>query len=206
MRALRTSLSCLILLLLLCPQSVLGQEDSTTVKNKYAPDLLRLQFAGNIGLVSAGASWLILNEKVEIGAAFGIVPRNAFSETIYITSLKAMYSPKWSKNYGRFSWDPISIGIVGGYHKGIDLSRYRKNEYYPENYYAWGVKTRLGLAFDTEVKMSLERGPFSDVSIYLESCIWDVYFFSVYHNDNDRYLGFSDLMVMGAGLKFFFRK
>lgn len=197
--------SYVLLLLLLCTQSVLGQEDSTKVNNTYAPDLIRLQFAGNIGLVSAGASWLILKDKIEIGAALGLVPRTSISETIYTTSLKVMYSPKWSKNYGRFSWEPLSVGVVGCRHSGLDLSLYRDNEYYPDNYYWWGIKSRFGLALDTEINMSLEWGPFSNISLYLESTFWDVYLFSLYANENDAYLGFKDLVVMGTGLKFIFK-
>ncbi|MFT4662820.1 MAG: hypothetical protein ACI8XB_003113 [Patiriisocius sp.] len=188
--------------LMLLSFGALAQSDSLVIKNKFAPDVLRFQFAGNAGMFSLGADWIFAKDKLELDASFGFIPASRSSRTFYATTFKLMYTPNWRYNYKQFQWKPLSVGPLVSRYSGLDLSKYKKNKYYPKNYYWWSIKNRVGLALSTEAKITLNKGPIKAISIYLEASMWDVYFYSIFANGNEVYLSPRDLVIMGTGFKF----
>lgn len=82
---------------------------------------------------------------------------------------------------------------------------YNDNDYYPENYYWWDVRSRYGLSHDLEVLYKFDSKFAKGISLYLNSSVWDVEFYSIFGNDNLEFenVPYRRLFTLGLGTKIY---
>lgn len=75
-----------------------AQDSSSTVWQSILPNSINIQYAGNIGMFSAGINYISPNKHWEGNLSYGFVPKKYSDRPIHSTTLKARYTPLM-KNY-----------------------------------------------------------------------------------------------------------
>ena len=171
----------------------------------YVPELARLQYAGNTGMFSAGASWSFCKNYAELSSSFGYAPAFAAGRDIYIPSLKCLFVPRLCFNFNKtFSFKPFAIGAVFSYTFKDKINNGQATENYPDVYYGKNICWRIGVLCQTELYAKLKSQHISGVGIYLEASWWDVYLVSKFDHCNGSYLSIWDITTFGLGTKVYF--
>lgn len=195
-------------------QSVLNSDSTRIVENLFfkkvgkvlTPVSLNWQFAGNIGMHSVGAEWNIYKNVLRAGLMLGYVPDSRSIEPLFVGTIQIKYSPDVRiKLTDAMDIKPLNFTLNFSSTYGERFSIYNDNDYYPDNYYWWNVRTRYGLAYDLEVIYSFKSRFAKGISFYLNTSTWDVEFYSVIGNDNlelDR-IPYKRLFTLGIGTKIY---
>jgi hypothetical protein len=103
-------------------------------KSWYVPDYVKVQFAGNIGLVSVGAGYQLFNKVLFTELLYGFVPESVSkSDEIHLITIKNTF-PIFRKELGKnFTISPIA-GFATTYEIGAN-SFTTLPSIYPEGYY-----------------------------------------------------------------------
>jgi hypothetical protein len=186
--------------------SLCAQENkSDTIHKWYRPTHIQLQFAGNIGMFSGGASWSLLKENIEIICSMGFVPELAVEKKIYITSIKTIYTPPLSIRFNKnMLFKPLGIGFIASYTLGERYYKYEETNKYEEGYYWWKVPFRSALLYNLEFYNKTNLKHVKGFSFYFETSFWDMYLFSVFGNSNTSELNLWEATTFGLGGKLFF--
>ena len=114
MKKLNIKRKFLLFLLLIAPGLAYAQKTEKTEQeevtfpcvtfwNKLIPRYIKTQFAGSIGVVSAGVGWNYGKGHWETDALFGLVPRNTDRHAMATFTLKQNYLP-WKIDLGENFW------------------------------------------------------------------------------------------------------
>jgi hypothetical protein len=111
----------------------LGSSGGDTLKVKANPIDVQFQYAGNMGLVSAGVGKCFFNEKFNMHLIYGYLPKSINGVSVHTFALKSSYQ------IVDFKIDPyFKIGSYTGFSLlyGITRNTYMKYpDYYPDEYY-----------------------------------------------------------------------
>ena len=152
---------------------------------KMIPTHTKIQFAGNMGLLSFGTGW---------------VPKYDSKHTKVTMTLKQNYMP-WSLHLGKgFSTEPLACGC---YFNTVFGSEFwvREPERYPKGYYNFSSKVRshifLGqrLTYDIDPK---QRHTAKAITVFYELSTCDLYLISAVTNS---YLRPRDYLSLSFGMK-----
>lgn len=165
------------------------------------PTHTKIQFAGNMGLISFGTGWDYgKRNQWETDVFFGILPKYQSKRTKLTMTLKQNYMP-WSIDLGkRFSVEPLSCGMYVNTVFG-DEFWVNEPERYPEGYYGFSSKIRfhafLGqrITFDIDPK---RRFTAKAVTFFYEFSTSDLYIISAFTN---KYLKPKDYLSLSFGMK-----
>lgn len=108
------------------------------------PDHAKLQFAGDIGFLSAGPGWSWWKGKAETDLLAGWVPEAIGGDDLFTLTAKQTFLP-W-----RLAWDSgwrveaITFGLFAAYTFGEDYWLFQPG-HYPDGYYTYSTALRLGL-------------------------------------------------------------
>lgn len=125
--------------------------DSVFTKDKWIPDAINLQFAGNIGMLSTGIRYNSPNEKWQGSLMYGFVPRNHADKAIHAFTLKGNYIPLKKQLNHETKLDLIKIGLWYNYALGKEYFR-KLPDYYDSGYYYFPTAVNIGLTIGSEVK------------------------------------------------------
>lgn len=147
---------CAGLMLLLFSPGSFAQQDSIVKPNKYdkrihryrghweklIPTHTKVQFAGNMGLLSFGTGWDYgKKNQWETDVFLGFIPKYDSKRTKVTMTLKQNYMP-WSLNLGRgFSTEPLTCGIYFNTVFGNEFWVHEPDRY-PKGYYGFSSKIR----------------------------------------------------------------
>lgn len=216
-----------LLLLLLCPveKAVAMPEDSislqtkeqeaSTRKNRYdkrvhryrtrweslIPTHTKIQFAGNMGLLSFGPGWDYgKRNQWETDLYLGFVPKYSSKKTKITMTVKQNYMP-WSFALGKgFSTEPLTCGMYLNTVFG-DNFWVSEPDRYPKGYYGFSSKVRIHvflgqrLTYDIAPKYRLTA---RSVTFFYELSTCDLYVVSAATN---RYLRPRDYLSLSFGIK-----
>lgn len=174
------------------------QSDS---RNKwYIPDHAKLQFAGNIGFLSAGAGYLHGHDKLETDLLLGFVPKPVGGDHIVSLTAKTTYFP-WKVNLNNdLKLYPFSVGPYLSYSFGSQFDTILPNEY-PPGYYWWATSLRVGAFIGGKLEKHTDGSKrFKSVAVYYELGTYDLEFIS--YVQNRHFLDLSDVFSMALGVKF----
>lgn len=165
------------------------------------PTHTKLQFAGNMGLVSLGTGWDYgKRNQWETDIFFGILPKYQSNRTKITMTLKQNYLP-WSIDLGRdFSVEPLACGM---YFNTVFGSEFWTNEpeRYPKGYYGFSSRVRihifLGQRLTYDIPPRLRLGARA-VTFFYELSTCDLYVVSAFTN---KYLRPRDYLSLSFGLK-----
>lgn len=193
-------------------------EDSKEAVNKYdnrvhkykqrweklIPTQTKIQYAGGMGLLSAGIGWDYgKHSQWESDVFLGFIPKYDSKRAKTTITLKQSYIP-WSLNIKNgFSIEPLSCGLYFNSVFG-DEFWVREPDRYPKGYYGFSTKIRthifLGQRFTYLINPE-KRYRSKSISLFYELNTCDLYLISAITNN---YLRPRDYLGLSFGLKFQF--
>jgi hypothetical protein len=164
----------------------------------YAPDQLKLQFAGDVGFISPGVGYAWAGRRLEGDLFFGWVPRAVGGDDIFSFTGKLTWLP-WELSLGR-RW------LVRPFSMAVQLTYTLGGEYYvllperfPHEYYDFPTALRAGLAFGGTIGRRRGGGALGEVGVYWELVALDVMLVTWYRNTGT--LGPQDVFTLALGIR-----
>lgn len=170
-RILLTTL-CLLFIPLL---GLAQEEDSLSSRKWYAPDGLTLQFAGNVGMFSAGPSYAFFQGKLNAELLYGVVPKQDAEEVLHLLTARAIYKPIKRINLNEsLQLTPLRMNLGLSYYFRDQFSTSWDSSY-PKNYYWWTSSLRITGGIGAELNHSLRNsGKIKELSLYSELSTYDL--------------------------------
>lgn len=170
---------------------------------RLIPSYNKLQFAGSMGLLSAGVGWDYgKKNQWETDFFLGYLPRFDGKEGHMTLTLKENYIP-WKLPIGRSRWigEPFTVSLYFNKIFGADFWS-KEPDKYPEKYYNVATNLRFNLAIGQRINFKLKPVGLSDqIALFYELGTNDLYVISYFTN---KYLRFTDIFSLSLGLKFQF--
>lgn len=191
----------------IAPALALAPPDSLTTtalhaeRPWYRPKHLVLQTAGGIGMISGGAGYEFLKNRLEIDALIGYVPKKYAGSALSTFTGKALYSP-WRVALGQ-KWQllPVSVGAYFS-HTHNTINDGVKGQY-SADYYWFSHDNFYGPLLGSRITFLAPpiraTGQPRKISFYYELSTNDLYILS--YTTNTSGLNFGQTLVLGLGLK-----
>jgi hypothetical protein len=168
------------------------------LKSAIIPDHIKTQFAGGIGLISAGAGYHNKKESIDFTLMLGYLPEK-YGNGIILT---------FKNNYQFFKIDgrnnltirPLGLGYQISYFTG---TRYFiiLPEYYPKKYYWWATAVRPGAFITGRVdKIAGDYSWIKNYGFYYELGTNELEVVS--YIQNTKALNLTDIFNLGIGVRF----
>jgi hypothetical protein len=154
-----------IFLTAICLHAIAGEDDSTERKRNFLPSTAHLQFAGFIGMFSAGVGYQVKNEWANFSLLYGYVPEKYSTADIHTIALKTTAILfRTSKSA------PVIPALYLGCTLNMELSghsffflpdQFPKGYYHPQAIHSTfflGLKTRFALKENTAIEPFFEVG------------------------------------------------
>ncbi|MCH4156430.1 MAG: hypothetical protein LKF31_09010 [Muribaculaceae bacterium] len=172
--------------------------------DKLIPTYYKIQYAGSMGLISAGVGWNYgHHHQWETDLFFGYVPKYDSRDNKLTFTLKENYIP-WTIHLGkRYSFDPFTVSL---YFNSILSGKYWTHtpSRYPGGYYFFSTRIRTNLAIGQRVTLYVprERRKYATaITAFYELGTNDFYVISAVDN---HYLNLRDILHLSLGVKFSF--
>ena len=197
---------CAGLMLLLFSPGSFAQQDSIVKPNKYdkrihryrghweklIPTHTKVQFAGNMGLLSFGTGWDYgKKNQWETDVFLGFIPKYDSKRTKVTMTLKQNYMP-WSLNLGRGIYFNTVFGNEFWVHEP---------DRYPKGYYGFSSKIRSHIFLGQRLTYDIDpqrRYTAKSITFFYELSTCDLYLISAATNS---YLRPRDYLSLSFGLK-----
>jgi hypothetical protein len=171
--------------------------------NGLLPTHIKLQYAGNMGVLSLGTGWDYGKHKQwETDVYLGFLPKFKSSRPKITFTLKQNYIP-WRVNIrnSRFSVDPLTCGL---YFNTIFGHEFWVNEpsRYPKGYYGFSSKVRTNIYVGERLTYHIPpkyRTIAKECTFFYEISSCDLYIVSAFTN---KYLKPKDYLSLSLGIKF----
>ena len=168
--------------------------------NKLIPEILTLQFAGGIGMFSAGFGWDYgRSNQWETHLLFGFTPKRNNYPTYWTITLREYYNP-WKIHIGElWSISPLSVNLSLNsiIHNDFWMS---EPDRYPSGYYGFSSRMRFQLGLGQRFTFNIpehKRFLSSSVSVYYEVSTCDLYLRQKWMNSS---IPFKDIIMLGVGV------
>ncbi|MEG1580797.1 MAG: hypothetical protein RR386_06015 [Bacteroidaceae bacterium] len=169
-----------------------------------APNHMKLQFAGSIGLVSVGIGWHYgkHHDQWETDLLVGYLPKFDSEKSKPTLTIKQSYLP-WHLpiQNTRLVYAPLTCGIFFNTVFGEDFWVNEPSKY-PKKYYGFSTKIRTHLFVGQRITYQIpqqKRKYNKCVSVYYELSTCDLYLVSFATNKSIR---FYDILSLSLGLRF----
>lgn len=170
--------------------------------NALIPTHLKLQFAGNMGLLSVGTGWDYgKHNQWETDILLGFLPKYRSSENKITLTVKQNYMP-WSLQIkeSRFSVEPLSCGMYLNTVFGDDFWVSEPSRY-PKGYYGFSSKVRIHAFLGQRITYDIDprrRFTAKSITFFYEISTCDLYIVSAFTN---KYLKPKDYLSLSFGVK-----
>lgn len=170
--------------------------------NALIPTHLKLQFAGNMGLLSVGTGWDYgKHNQWETDILLGFLPKYHSSENKITLTVKQNYMP-WSLQIkeSRFSVEPLSCGMYLNTVFGDDFWVSEPSRY-PKGYYGFSSKVRIHAFLGQRITYDIDprrRFTAKSITFFYEISTCDLYIVSAFTN---KYLKPKDYLSLSFGVK-----
>lgn len=178
-------------------------EKSRTFWEQLIPNHAKIQYAGGIGIVSAGLGWDYGKSKQwETDVMLGLVPSYSTQHAKATFTLKQHFLP-WNNRRisDKFTIDPLACGLSANtiFDGEFWVSEPDK---YPSGYYSFSTKLRFWVYLGQRITLHIpeeKRYMAKSITAFYEVSSCDLYLFSAFTN---RYLKPTDYLRLAFGLKF----
>lgn len=165
------------------------------------PTHTKIQFAGNMGLISLGTGWDYgKHNQWETDLFFGVLPKYESQRTKFTFTLKQNYMP-WSLDmWKRFSVEPLSCGMYLNTVFGEEFW-VREPDRYPKGYYGFSSKVRIHVFLGQRITYDIDpkrRFTAKAITFFYELSTCDLYLISAFTN---KYLKPKDYLSLSFGIK-----
>ncbi|MBJ2184874.1 MAG: hypothetical protein JFR38_10280 [Muribaculaceae bacterium] len=168
--------------------------------NRLIPDLFALQYAGGIGMISAGPGWDYGSSRQwETHVLVGFLPKRYKYHHYWTFTVRETYSPWNLRIKNQWSVKPltVSLSLNSILHSDFWTSQ---PDRYPDGYYGFSTRIRfhlgLGQRFSYDIPES-KRFLGRRISVYYEISTCDLY---VRQKVLNSYIPLKDILSIGAGL------
>lgn len=149
--------------------------------NKLIPNQTTLQFAGSIGMLSAGIGWHYgRGDHWESEFLIGFLPKFQSCEAHTTFTLKQRYVPWHCKISSRWTIEPLTTGIFFNTISGDEFWK-RLPDVYPNKYYTFPTKVRTNIFIGQRFRYRIphkKRILNQAISFYYEISTCDLYLVS----------------------------
>ncbi len=202
----KKSVTLLILLYFAVSDNTFAQKDDDSLNeyfrkewNRLMPVQVKLQFAGSMGMFSAGPGWLYGKKKHwQTDLFLGYIPPLSGTESHVTVTLKETYSLSPVPINKRFSLEPLTGGIyinkIFGEYFWSHLP-----ERYPRNYYFWAVNTRFHIFLGQSVVFVKDKSEKKELAFFYEFNTNDLYVISAIGN---KTIGLKDIIGLSFGIRY----
>lgn len=165
------------------------------------PTHTKIQFAGNMGLLSFGTGWDYgKRNQWETDILLGVLPKYQSKRTKLTFTLKQNYMP-WSLDLGRqFSVEPLACGMYLNTVFGDEFWTHEP-ERYPKGYYGFSSKVRIHAFLGQRITYDIDprrRFTAKAITFFYEISTCDLYVVSAFTN---KYLKPKDYLSLSFGIK-----
>lgn len=166
------------------------------------PTHTKIQYAGNMGLISFGTGWDYgKRNQWETDVFFGILPKYNSKRTKLTFTVKQNYMP-WSFQIkqSRFSVEPLACGMYLNTVFG-DEFWVNEPERYPKGYYGFSSKMRIHAFIGQRITFDIDpqkRLTAQAITFFYEISTSDLYVVSAFTN---KYLKPKDYLSLSFGIK-----
>ncbi len=172
---------------------------------RFVPSSYMVQYAGSIGLVSAGFGWDYSKRKRwSTDVLIGYVPKYDSDRAKITFTLRQTYTP-WKVEINEdVRFHPLRTGLFVSTTAGRQFWMSAPDKY-PSNYYTFSTKIRFNLFLgqDFEYKFRSNSSYFERVKFYYDVHTNDLYLISRVQN---KYLKGEDYLGLALGMKLLIRK
>lgn len=169
--------------------------------HSLTPRRVVTQYAGGIGLFSAGLGWMYgKNNSWETDFLLGYVPPYTTGRGKLTITARETYVPFDIKVYGDVNFQPLAVAM---YFNVITGHEFWMSEpvRYPHKYYGFSSGMRAGISIGQRLRLHIpeaKRRIFREVIIYYDfnTCDLDIASFST-----NRYVSLWDIINISLGLK-----
>lgn len=167
------------------------------------PEAITLQYAGNIGLVSGGPTWIYGNsDQLETQILLGYLPKEVMFNDYFCLTVKQCYLPYCCEPRQNYSFNPLVVSLAAN-------SLFSGEFWYSEpgsKYYNVSTKLRFHLGFGSRLNLSIPhkqkpKHHQQRLSIYYEFSTYDLALLS-YVRGTDIHL--VDILNLGIGFQYKF--
>jgi hypothetical protein len=195
---------CLLLLLPLVAFTAQAQDSHTTNTDRkwYIPDHAVAQFAGNIGMISAGVGYSYLGDNVQTDVLYGFVPAFESKTSIHILTAKTAFHPFAIPMGENYILEPLRLGTGVSYSAGPQFFT-RLPMRYPNKYYWWASSLRFTpfIGMGLSRKVGSEATAIKRVQLYAEVGTTDLDLVSKFDNTT---IPVWDILNLAVGTKLVF--
>lgn len=202
--------ACLLMLFIINNASAQENNDSYERRlnkyqerwNKLIPRYAKLQYAGSMGLVSAGIGWNYgKKDQWETDLMIGYIPKYTTDKAKVCITLKENYIPwKLPLKNQQFSFSPLACGLYVNTVIGDDFWIKEPGKY-PSSYYKFSTKIRFNICLGQQMTYQIPsawRKRWKSVTAFYEISTNDLYLISAIGNSN---LTPTDYLHLSLGLK-----
>lgn len=148
---------------------------------RLIPTQASLQYAGSIGLISAGWGWHYgKGQHWETDMLIGVVPRYHTEKFHTTFTIKQRYVPWHCMVSHRWTIEPLTAGVFFNTISGDDFWRSLPDKY-PKHYYGFSTKMRANIFLGQRLRYNIPRSKrlaHQAVSFYYELSSCDLYIVS----------------------------
>jgi hypothetical protein len=200
---------CAALLCVALP--VRGEKQEKASRSPFIPDMVTVQYAGNIGMFAAGAGWEYAKERWMTELLLGYVPHYHNMQSLNMLTLRQTYTPwSWSLplpegQWGKLKFRPLSVGV---YANAVlfdgDFWTQEPKARYDGDYYRFS--TRVRFAFTIGERLIYEfpeswKGMGNSIEMYYELSTNELSIISAIPN---KCIHLSDILALGIGARWRF--
>ncbi len=168
----------------------------TTFWQKLTPNQITTQYAGSIGLISAGLGWHYFNDKWETDILIGYIPKYISNENKFTFTLKQRFVP-WNFKVGKqFSLNPLSVGLFLNTIFGENFWKEEPSKY-PPSYYGFPTAMRLNIFLGQQLNFKIPTYN-RNITMYYELSTCDLYIVSAFVN---KKISITDILSLAIGIK-----
>ncbi|QIH32931.1 hypothetical protein [Sphingobacterium sp. DR205] len=172
---------------------------------RLVPSSYLVQYAGSIGLFSAGAGWDYGRQKQwSTDFLLGYVPKYDTDRAKLTLTLRQTYTPFTVKLHEQVSYHPLRTGVYLNTTLGKQFW-YKEPDKYPNSYYSFSTRLRINIFVgqDFSYKLKSNSSYFEGIKFYYDLHTSDLYLVSGVQN---KYLKFDDYIGLALGIKLQIRR
>lgn len=169
------------------------------------PSSYLVQYAGSVGLFSAGAGWDYGRQKQwSTDFMLGYVPKYDTDRAKLTLTLHQTYTPFKVQLHKQISYHPLRAGAYLNTTLGKQFW-YKEPDKYPNSYYRFSTRLRINIFVgqDFTYKIKSNSSYFEGIKFYYDLHTSDLYLISGVQN---KYLKFDDYIGLALGVKLQIRR
>ncbi|MBR6831665.1 MAG: hypothetical protein IKM58_06270 [Tidjanibacter sp.] len=201
--------------LLLCPQLMTAQtseknsdfySDFTKQRHEkwasYIPDTFSIQYAGGIGMFSAGVGWRYgQNEQWGTYILGGFLPKRDMEHSHVTFTIKQQYTPWHIPINNSIEIEPLNCSFFANTIFGEEFWMTEPDKY-PTRYYGFSTKLRFNLGIGQSINFDIipeKRRRSRMISLYYELSVCELNIVNMFN----RYIGLDDVVCLGVGIRYY---